>query len=135
MTFTDAVPLWMSTPAGIENPYVDTHGTDHQQLRIRELSLPLEFRLPGKQRDLRDAYLGRFLLHDAMRYMTMPAVQGMEFLMALAQRENGRAQLNGIISELETGMAAEKAEKAKAVARLMFAWTIQQWRTSSARRR
>jgi hypothetical protein len=127
------LPVWMrGAPGGVENPFVDMEGVDRRALRIRELVLPPQWRLYGKDRDLRDAKLGYMLLGDAMRNYTMPAARGFQALAQIAQRENGQAQLRPVIARLSENMSEERVAKVHRIAIELFHWTMQEWRIKAA---
>lgn len=129
---SDGLPLYMRNPEGIVDPFTDNNGVDHRELRLRELSLPPALRMKSKQRDLRDAYLARMMLNDAMRHLNMPAgLQGMDYLLAIAQRENGKAQLSGIIAELESQLDESVSKTCHEAAVILFSFTMLEWRTGS----
>lgn len=131
-----ALPLWITKAQGVTNPYVDTHGVDHKELRLRELKLPpgVRFSKP-KMRDLRDAYLGMSLLSDVMIPYTMkPAPTATAYLLAYAQRQNGATQLRMLSRELEEKMTPEEVTQCREAAQTMLAWTMHQWRTVLARK-
>lgn len=130
---SDGLPLWLK---GIGTPgsNVGNSEVDPAELRLREMRLPPEFRMKGKARDLRDAYLGKMLLSEAMRPYNMPAAMGMQFELNLLERENSRAKLTLIIRELEQMVPDEQREKANEVAKQLFHWTFHDMRVEAVRK-
>lgn len=130
----DATPPWMKEMDGVENPFVDEHGVDRKALRLREMSLPPQYRLKHRRADLRDAYLARFLLHDAMRGNMPIQKKGWDRLLAIAQRENGRAQLAVVIRDIEKTLHRNEIDEIKEIARVLFSFTMHEQRARAARR-
>jgi hypothetical protein len=115
----------MKNPAGVENPFVDNEGVDRRELRIREMKFPPEMRMSGPKQSLRDAYLGRMMLDDALPRHQVPGVAGMWHH---AMRENGRIQLNQVIAELEQRLSSEDARKCREIAKQIFSWQMNERR-------
>jgi hypothetical protein len=131
-----AVPLWMRHMGGVVNPFEDKDGVDHAELRLRELKLPPGVRQKKpKLRDLRDAYLGRMMLHDVMIPWTMkPAPTPMLYALGYLQRQNGIAQLNMLIKELEELVTDDERTACHDAAKHMLAWSMYEWRSLVARK-
>lgn len=116
--------------------FVDEYGVDHEELRRRELALPPELRMTGKRRDLRDAFLAKFMLSEAMAPWTMPVYDNaVDMLSAIGQRENARGQAQQVINELSRKLPAEDVEKCKEVAKLLHGYEIDKQRRAANRKR
>lgn len=104
--------------------------TTQEQARLREISLPPGLRSNKRlNRELRDAYLGQFLLQDTLIWalMTKPT-GGQRTLEMIRQRENMRLELKKTAEDLELDMKPEDIAWAKEAAKTLFEWTQDQQR-------
>ncbi|MFE7797010.1 hypothetical protein [Nocardia sp. NPDC057440] len=115
----------MRNPEGVIDPFLDNEGVDRRELRIREMKFPPEMRMSGSRQSLRDAYLGRMMLNSAIQ---RPRIAGIGAMWDVATRENGRAQLNRLILELESKLGPEESQKCRDVAVEIFSWVINERR-------
>jgi len=87
--------------------------------RVRELRLPLEYRMAGPKRMLRDALLSVMLLSDpAMKFGKDPSVAD------LCERARVRTEMAAKVRELKADMLTEDIEHSTRVAGELFHWEV-----------
>lgn len=99
----------------------DDPANNRAEARKREMSLPPQFRFPGKQRDYRDALLASMILHVE----ATPKGKNLEETIAyVCLRNNLRATLVGKTKALKAQLSEKQIEEATNAARIMYSWEL-----------
>lgn len=95
---------------------------DHKEAaRMRELSLPPQYRMAGNQRYLRDAMLSVMMLSINNQ---VPGLDLEQMIVQVCARGNMNAKMTVKVNELKKHLTPEQITEAATVAQALFSWEL-----------
>lgn len=100
------------------------HEDNLEAAKLREMSLPPEYRMAGNKRFLRDALLAVRLLDPKYAPLIQPGESGAAAIQRLLTRESKRAEMSERVTELRSRMSPQAIKEATDVANQLFSYQM-----------